>query len=67
MSKKDTLIIKYSKKEQDYVWFYPNAYGKYLGYKIINEIKKIEKDNPEYDFKTLKITVKMSEDSAKRE
>lgn len=56
------LTIKWNKKENYFGWKYPCRQGHSLGYEICKAINKIMEDPDwsDFDFKTLKLTIKVT-------
>lgn len=69
MNKKleNTLVVKWSKKENDFIWHYPNRQGEFLGYDIIKNIREQVKNfATDYDITTFKAEIKLTKSADER-
>ena len=58
----EKLYVKWSKREQDLIFYYPCRQGKYLGYDIAHAVKEAFKEYvDEFDITTFKCEIKLTE------
>lgn len=63
MKTDDTLYIRWSKREEDLLYQYPNRNGKHLGYAISNTISEaIKTYASDYDITSVKVQIKLKKD-----
>ena len=58
----EKLYIRWSKREQDLMFYYPCRQGKYLGYDIAHAVKEAFKEYvDEFDITTFKCEIELTE------
>ena len=61
--KTTTLKVKWSKREQDLMFYYPTHQGKFFGYEIAKLIKKeIKEYATDFDITTFNCTIKLTKE-----